>query len=340
MYFSLDGRQVENIVLLGFESLAATGNFFANILTGNTGANTIDGGANNDTVSGGSGADSLAGGIGDDLVLGGSGRDSIAGGNGLDRLRAEEARTSLRAVRMPMFLVFKRGLGLSLEPRRPRCHHRLRPFPRPDRRLRHRCGVATAGDQGFAFIGTTGFSAPGQIRMSQSGNDAVVEINLTGNAGAEMAITLAKRHHRPPPHAKISSSSVGKRRGARTGLTRIAAGEVEHGGEREEGDEEGEKEGTPRTGPIENEGEEGGRHRVEDELRRGDGADDEAVAVAAEEGERHDALGDGHEAVRCTVEQGEDESGGERCSPRRRRSRGPQERRPTAMRPRVMTQMR
>jgi Ca2+-binding RTX toxin-like protein len=53
------GSGVEDLVLLGTSSIAATGNALANAITGNAGDNMITGGLGHDVVSGGAGADSF-----------------------------------------------------------------------------------------------------------------------------------------------------------------------------------------------------------------------------------------------------------------------------------------
>jgi|GEM_PF-3940415 len=66
---------VENLTLLGFESLNGTGNDIQNIITGNSGDNLLVGMNGNDT---------LLGGGGDDTLLGGGGLDNLVGGDGSD----------------------------------------------------------------------------------------------------------------------------------------------------------------------------------------------------------------------------------------------------------------
>lgn len=45
-------------------------------------------------------------------------------------------------------------------------------------------------DDAFAFIGTAGFNAEGQIRVSQSGLNAIIHINTSGTRDSEMQIVL------------------------------------------------------------------------------------------------------------------------------------------------------
>lgn len=50
---------------------------------------------------------------------------------------------------------------------------------------------SVAGNQSFTFIGSAGFSAEGQVRVVQQGDNAVVIVNTSGAGGGEMAIVLA-----------------------------------------------------------------------------------------------------------------------------------------------------
>ncbi|NJL21157.1 MAG: calcium-binding protein [Leptolyngbyaceae cyanobacterium SM1_3_5] len=79
------GDFLENLALTGSGNLNAVGNDLANVLTGNSGRNSIAGGAGNDTLIGNNGNDILTGDSGDDLLIGGLGSDTLTGGSGRDR---------------------------------------------------------------------------------------------------------------------------------------------------------------------------------------------------------------------------------------------------------------
>ena len=46
------------------------------------------------------------------------------------------------------------------------------------------------GNQRFAFVGTSAFSAEGQLRLVQSGSPVLIQMNLTGTSSAEVQIVL------------------------------------------------------------------------------------------------------------------------------------------------------
>ncbi|BFM40223.1 hypothetical protein OLK001_21490 [Synechocystis sp. LKSZ1] len=71
------GANVENLILVGTNSIKGTGNVLDNFITGNGAANTLDGGAGNDSLFGGAGNDILTGGGGSDLLVGGTGNDTL-----------------------------------------------------------------------------------------------------------------------------------------------------------------------------------------------------------------------------------------------------------------------
>ena len=68
---------VEDIGLIGSDSLSATGNDSDNQIFGNDADNTLNGGDGADYLDGGDGADSLAGGDGIDTLIGGNGNDTL-----------------------------------------------------------------------------------------------------------------------------------------------------------------------------------------------------------------------------------------------------------------------
>ncbi|MFZ2724626.1 MAG: calcium-binding protein [Methylococcaceae bacterium] len=69
------GDNVENLCLIGANTLNGTGNSLDNKIVGNDSHNVLAGLAGNDTLIGGQGDDKLIGGQGSDLLIGGQGRD-------------------------------------------------------------------------------------------------------------------------------------------------------------------------------------------------------------------------------------------------------------------------
>lgn len=80
--YSLAGRSVEILHLVGRRPIDGTGNRFANEIHGNDGRNRLDGGGGADILAGGGGADTLTGGSGKDLFV----FDTAPGRRNIDRI--------------------------------------------------------------------------------------------------------------------------------------------------------------------------------------------------------------------------------------------------------------
>jgi Ca2+-binding RTX toxin-like protein len=155
-----------------------TGSSFADTLSGDAGANLINGSAGNDTLVGGGGNDRLFGSSGQDVVNGGTGRDELSGGGDSDRFDFAALADSAVGPNRDAILDFAvdpaTGAGFidrinvsSIDAQ-----------------------AAAAGNQAFGFIGASQFSAEGQIRAIQVGDDTVVQFNTAGADGAEMELLL------------------------------------------------------------------------------------------------------------------------------------------------------
>jgi len=83
------GTGINNVRLLGADTLDATGNAAANRMDGNGAANLLDGEGGNDNLFGWAGNDTLMGDAGNDTLTGGAGADRLYGGEGADSLLGE-----------------------------------------------------------------------------------------------------------------------------------------------------------------------------------------------------------------------------------------------------------
>jgi glucose/arabinose dehydrogenase len=150
------------------------GSAFNDILKGSAGQNTLRGGRGNDTLSGNAGDDRLYGEAGQDTIIVGTGKDQVAGGQGADAFRWHSMNAiDAAADRADVVMDFSRG-----------AHDRL-DLARID------ANSILAGNQAFAFIGTGGFTAPGQVRYEKVGSEARVFLNTDGDVDAEGLIRLA-----------------------------------------------------------------------------------------------------------------------------------------------------
>jgi Ca2+-binding RTX toxin-like protein len=82
---------LENLLLVGYGDIDATGNADGNVIQGNSGANQLFGLEGNDELRGGDGNDTLDGGVGNDLLDGGAGTDNLSGGVGDDVFLVDQA---------------------------------------------------------------------------------------------------------------------------------------------------------------------------------------------------------------------------------------------------------
>jgi hypothetical protein len=162
-------------------------------ITGLSGNDTIKGGGGNDTIRGGFDNDSLLGGAGNDFIFGGPGNDTFVGGLKRDILTSDGGGNDR--------FVFNVGDSGAGQANRDVINH----FHHPSGGN----GVPTNYDlidlssiipgtlkfTGPVATGNEAFSAPGEVRwFRQVGGDqngmAVVQVNVSGNAGAELEIAV------------------------------------------------------------------------------------------------------------------------------------------------------
>jgi Ca2+-binding RTX toxin-like protein len=130
------------------------------------------GGDNNDVTSGSAGDDNLNGQNGADTITGGAGRDTLTGG-------------ALNDV-FDFNLLAESGIGAGVRD------------VITDFSVTYKIDLSTidaiqgvSGNQAFTFIGTSGFTAEGQVRLATSGTSTIVQANFDGTSVAEMEIQMS-----------------------------------------------------------------------------------------------------------------------------------------------------
>ena len=161
------------------------GNGGQNYLFGGSGQDIINGGGGDDMLSGGANADTLNGNDGDDILFGNdAGADVLRGGMGYDQLFGSsggdrfdfDALAESGASDSPADRIYEFEAGVD--------HIDLSTIDaNPD----------VAGNQAFAFIGQSAFSAVGQVRFVHSSTQSLtfVYVNGIGAGGADMYIRIA-----------------------------------------------------------------------------------------------------------------------------------------------------
>jgi Ca2+-binding RTX toxin-like protein len=167
------GQAVSGIVADLVAGRVGTGDFPGDTITG---FERVIGSAFGDRLLGDDGANGLIGGAGTDLLQGGLGRDELTGGTGADQFRFSfTTESGVTAATCDVIHDFKHGEGDHLD------------FSQMD------ASTSRAGDQDPTFIGQKAFTAEGQVRFFFENDHTVVEVNTTGNSGAEMQIQLDGR---------------------------------------------------------------------------------------------------------------------------------------------------
>jgi Ca2+-binding RTX toxin-like protein len=149
-----------------------TGTNSGDYLAGSSGANALSGGGGNDSIDGEGGNDKLSGGTGTDDLDGGSGVDKLTGGADADEFQYFGTGDSgVGLGNRDVITDFQRGVDVI------DLHF-----------LDAKAG--TSGEQAFAFIGSDGFTAEGQVRAFVEGDHTVVALNTSGSGGSEAQIEL------------------------------------------------------------------------------------------------------------------------------------------------------
>jgi serralysin len=145
----------------------------ADRFTGTSGNDTIDGGVGNQTLRGLLGDDALNGGSGNDILIGGGGKDRLTGGSGADIFVFEAASDSPATTGRDRIQDFQRGMD------------------KIDLTAIDANSVA-GGDQGFIWIGTSGFSGrAGELHQIRLNGLTVIEGDLNGDRIADFQIEFA-----------------------------------------------------------------------------------------------------------------------------------------------------
>ncbi|BAT59368.1 endo-1,3-1,4-beta-glycanase ExsH [Variibacter gotjawalensis] len=165
---------VEKLTLSGDLSTSGTGNALANELYGDAGANTLSGLSGADKLFGLAGNDRLLGGDQNDTLIGGLGVDTMTGGAGADRFQFDVIGDS----------------GVTAATR-----DFITDFSRTENDILALSGIdantLVAGNQAFAFIGTSAFSrAAGQLRYGTSNGMTIVEGDVNGDGIADFSVAL------------------------------------------------------------------------------------------------------------------------------------------------------
>ena len=166
-------------------------------LVGGAGADTVSGGGGNDSIAGGGARDQLSGGLGADRIEGGTGDDLIAGDGGNDRLWGEAGDDSLAGGAADDTLWGGAGAdGLSGG---TGADHFV--FALGDSGLTRARDLIADFETGIDridlsaldlhFLGTAAFDgSTGALRFARAGGEGVLQIDLNGDALADMAIRL------------------------------------------------------------------------------------------------------------------------------------------------------
>jgi Ca2+-binding RTX toxin-like protein len=154
----LSYNTIESLTLQGMANVNGIGNALGNSLVGNGGNNLLAGQGGNDILNGLGGTDNLFGQAGQDVLTGGAGNDMFS---------YQVAAHSLNVATGDIINDF-------------------------DDSGDDRINLGAVYGPALGFIGTTAFTAAGQVRINDiAGANLVVELNLDGNtATAEMQILL------------------------------------------------------------------------------------------------------------------------------------------------------
>jgi Ca2+-binding RTX toxin-like protein len=142
-------------------------------LDGKAGADKLYGNAGADKLYGGNGADYLAGGKGNDLLQGGLGKDVLIGGGGADDFVFKSVAEAGKGGARDVIRDFSRAQGDDID------------LSGID------ASTKAAGNQGFSFIGSKGFSGKAAELQYKNG---IVSGDVNGDKAADFHIEIANHH--------------------------------------------------------------------------------------------------------------------------------------------------
>ncbi len=170
---TVTGSADDDIIRLGFGTDVAHGLDGNDRIDGQDLNDTLNGGDGNDLLLGGAEDDRLSGDNGNDRLIGGAGRDFLTGGNGNDRFIFLDIGDS----------------GITGAAR-----DLIRDFQQGNDKIDVRAidaVLSSAGDDAFAFIGTTAFSnTSGELRFRQTATLTLVDLDQDGDGISDMSIRL------------------------------------------------------------------------------------------------------------------------------------------------------
>jgi Ca2+-binding RTX toxin-like protein len=188
-----------------------TGNSDSNVMTvtsadddsgkrmeGRAGVDTLTGAAGDDKLFGEGGNDLLDGGTGNDLMVGADGADILKGGDGDDRLHggALGDRFTGGAGKDLFQYTGLTGGSFGSDGSVSATRDTITDFTKGQDRIDVHlidANAVTSGVQDCTFIGSSGFTAPGQLRASQTAEGTVIQASVDFDATAELQILLDDR---------------------------------------------------------------------------------------------------------------------------------------------------
>lgn len=160
-------------------------NISINTVNGNS---TLVGGNANDLINGGNGNDSLVGGNGNDFLSGGNGKDVLIGGNGNDNLYGGNGADILTGGSGNDVFRYK-----SVSDSTPVSRDLITDFAGKSNFGGDKIDLSAidansiqGGKQAFTFIGSSSFTAAGQVRYA----GGILEANINGSLGADFQVRL------------------------------------------------------------------------------------------------------------------------------------------------------